>query len=387
MSNESPADLDKSEDVILPPIIVRKDPAHGVFARVVSQEAEGLAEWLLDDRIPFEVDVENATRLATPGHRTFLFFKRHPDTVREDILAGGFAVETEPGTPLTETSYREPVSSLLALDTPRRGEKVDYTAFGFTSEDVPELIRMALDGELHTGPVDSPVIFAPVHAWRVLGNLRAEEAIMPLLELLQRVDDEEDDWVSEDLPMAFAAIGPAAITPIAEYAADSSHGQWSRTAAMRSLTAIAKEHPDARDECVVRLGTQLEQFLCAPEEMNAFIICELIDLRAVELAPLMEQAFAAERVDEEICGDWEDVAIDLGLKAKRERPKRPNRLTEFSERAFDRALIEPFRAELERASDIVLVSDPVPYLAPPKAGRNDPCPCGSEKKFKKCCGR
>jgi SEC-C motif-containing protein len=23
----------------------------------------------------------------------------------------------------------------------------------------------------------------------------------------------------------------------------------------------------------------------------------------------------------------------------------------------------------------------------PKTGRNDPCPCGSGKKFKKCCGR
>lgn len=23
----------------------------------------------------------------------------------------------------------------------------------------------------------------------------------------------------------------------------------------------------------------------------------------------------------------------------------------------------------------------------PKVGRNDPCPCGSEKKFKKCCGQ
>jgi hypothetical protein len=26
------------------------------------------------------------------------------------------------------------------------------------------------------------------------------------------------------------------------------------------------------------------------------------------------------------------------------------------------------------------------YVAPPKVGRNDPCPCGSGKKFKKCCG-
>ncbi len=30
---------------------------------------------------------------------------------------------------------------------------------------------------------------------------------------------------------------------------------------------------------------------------------------------------------------------------------------------------------------------PAPPAAPPvKAGRNDPCPCGSGKKFKKCCG-
>jgi uncharacterized protein YecA (UPF0149 family) len=29
--------------------------------------------------------------------------------------------------------------------------------------------------------------------------------------------------------------------------------------------------------------------------------------------------------------------------------------------------------------------EPPPALAL-KAGRNDPCPCGSGKKFKKCCG-
>ena len=28
-----------------------------------------------------------------------------------------------------------------------------------------------------------------------------------------------------------------------------------------------------------------------------------------------------------------------------------------------------------------------PYRAPPKVGRNAPCPCGSGKKYKKCCGK
>jgi uncharacterized protein YecA (UPF0149 family) len=29
---------------------------------------------------------------------------------------------------------------------------------------------------------------------------------------------------------------------------------------------------------------------------------------------------------------------------------------------------------------------PVPVRVAPKVGRNEPCPCGSGKKFKKCCG-
>jgi SEC-C motif-containing protein len=29
---------------------------------------------------------------------------------------------------------------------------------------------------------------------------------------------------------------------------------------------------------------------------------------------------------------------------------------------------------------------PAPVVNPVKTGRNDPCPCGSSKKFKKCCG-
>jgi preprotein translocase subunit SecA len=30
---------------------------------------------------------------------------------------------------------------------------------------------------------------------------------------------------------------------------------------------------------------------------------------------------------------------------------------------------------------------PEPERASTKVGRNDPCPCGSGKKFKKCCGK
>ncbi len=46
--------------------------------------------------------------------------------------------------------------------------------------------------------------------------------------------------------------------------------------------------------------------------------------------------------------------------------------------------IEPDKAEDVSDMDRAL-RPPEPLIADPKVGRNDPCPCGSGKKFKKCC--
>ena len=135
---------------------------------------------------------------------------------------------------------------------------------------------------------------------------------------------------------------------------------------------------------MARLTVQLEKFAEQSETLNAFLISPLWDLRAVEAMPVIEGAFASGRVDESVLGDVEDVQIEFGLKAQREHPPRPNALTRLG---------DEFRAgmaaeELEQELDVL---DPgktinVPYIAPPKVGRNDPCPCGSGKKYKKCCG-
>ena len=44
--------------------------------------------------------------------------------------------------------------------------------------------------------------------------------------------------------------------------------------------------------------------------------------------------------------------------------------------------------EPEDISDLeLLLNTPTPAKAEKKIGRNEPCPCGSGKKYKKCCGR
>ena len=53
-----------------------------------------------------------------------------------------------------------------------------------------------------------------------------------------------------------------------------------------------------------------------------------MDLQVMEALPLMEQAFAAHCVDMMVTGDWEDVQIELGLKAERETARWQSNLTD-----------------------------------------------------------
>lgn len=50
--------------------------------------------------------------------------------------------------------------------------------------------------------------------------------------------------------------------------------------------------------------------------------------------------------------------------------------------------IELDRDKPEDTTDLDLLLNPQqPIVAEKKVGRNDPCPCGSGKKYKKCCDR
>ena len=288
------------------------------------------------------------------------------------------------------TPYQPPVSSLLSLGEPRDKTRHDYAALGLSQNAAPELIRMALDEQLHNASSNSLKVWAPIHAWRALAQLRAIEAIDPLLTLLRRADDHEGgDWVQSDLPEVLAQFGEEALKPLVNYLADAKHGEWARVAASKALSDMGETHPDLRPKCVVWLAAQLENFAEQTETLNAFLIVALADLDAAEAMPSIERAFASGRVDESIVGDLEDIQIEFGLKSQREHPRKPNRMTEFNKEFAElgekiRAL-EKENAELRSMINGMESDSEQPYLAPPKVGRNEPCPCGSGKKYKKCC--
>jgi hypothetical protein len=236
----------------------------------------------------------------------------------------------------TKQTYTEPVANLMALgDVRKEPEWRDYLAFGFTEADVPELCRMVLDDELYWADSETNEVWSAVHAWRALAQLTAESAVPALIERLGKMDNYDDEWAGEELPLVFGHIGQAALEPLRDFLADSHQDEWARSAAGRGLAEIGQRHPASRAECVAALSRQLEQFAGQEDNFNSFLIGDLIDLQGVEAAPVIERAFAANKVDVMVQGDWEEVQIALGLLAERQTPPPDYRALMAAQMGFD----------------------------------------------------
>jgi hypothetical protein len=220
--------------------------------------------------------------------------------------------------------YLPPLDALLALGRPEVDSRLtqpDYLAMGFTGEDVPELIRMATDAELADGDDDAAETYAGIYAWRMLALLRAEAAIEPLIGHLGETDDE---WALDELPEVLGMIGPAALEPLRAALARWSlqRESWVAGAAASGLVEVAARFPETRDAAVAALARQLRWWARHDPKLNTLLVADLVALRAVEAAPVIEEAFAADAVDTRwFADDWEDVQVALGLLPERITPR------------------------------------------------------------------
>lgn len=255
----------------------------------------------------------------------------------------------------------------------------DYVSLGFTIEHVDELIRMATDPELLNADENASEFWATVHAWYALGQLKATEAIAPLLDLHDQYP--YDRLFAEEFPKVIALMGVSAIPALKSYLGDTGKTEMTRSSALPCLEEIGLTH---RQECLAVFAEFLQQADESCKSLAGLVICSVIKLHAVEYIDIIRETFNRGCVDISIPGDLEDVEIALGLRDKRVTP-RPN-YNRYSPELLEQlqAIRERFGPEGSNSDDYI--EAPTVRL-PPKIGRNDPCPCGSGKKFKKCCLR
>lgn len=187
----------------------------------------------------------------------------------------------------------------------------DYvTEYSLTAEHIPALIRLATT--CSDASADDPAIYAQIHAWRALAQLRAVEAVQPLLDVQEELDERGDDWYLEEFHLVFGLIGPPAIEPMKTFLSDDTHTQFPREKAASGLCEIARRFPETRDEVIEILTAELNRH---GDEggLNGALVGNLLELQAVEAAESIERAFAANIVDPTIAGDWGNIRRELGV--------------------------------------------------------------------------
>ncbi len=274
----------------------------------------------------------------------------------------------ETTTEMSHLEMKDKINRLLEFGDPhtikKHGQWPDYLQYGFTDEDIPTLIELVTDPAFDDRSSDDNVIWVPLHAWRILGQLKSTEAIQPLIEMFDSWAD--DDWAIDELPKVIGMIGSSAIKPLAVYSKEKNHPEFALIIALDGLKEIAIVQPELRIEVL----DVYRQYMLEPDLtmglLNGLIMASLLNLKATELIDEIRKMFSQDCVDISVAGDLEDIEIDLGLRIKRTTPK-PN--YGIFPGLFNEMGNSPESFVREKT----------------KIGRNDHCLCGSGKKYKKCC--
>lgn len=243
----------------------------------------------------------------------------------------------------------------------------------------------------------------PLHAVKLLGMLADPRALPQLVNALIQAHEVDDDWIMDDLPTVFGRIGLPAISQLEEfihtYEGDNKLW-WSRSTAADGLVAIALHHPNEQE----RILTFLHGLFSKEDdtEFLSFAAGSLLDLGDPSSFPVLEEAFDRGIIDEYII-----KRDDLFIERVKPRGMYKNDLLSFydpeqlakrqarwdnEKEGRERYAAEKIEqreksiaTELKRLEIANTLNERNVLPISGKIGRNEPCPCGSGKKFKKCC--
>ncbi len=256
--------------------------------------------------------------------------------------------------------------------------------------------------------------FAPAletkHYWRhhfaiyLLAYFR-EPAAYPLFVQMgtlpgETLFDAIGDTVTEGYKRQLAAVCHGDARGIERLIDDPGLNEYVRTAAIGALEILFANGELDRDALVDCLGRLAKRWLDAaeageePSDATAWIWATLVwlaaDIDAQELVPTIRRAFELQLVDPWLGGDAQRFEHVMAEHRDRPEPYKPSPGVGLPGHPVDE--LEHwycFRTPVQRipeTPDRRSVVGRVPVRAATKVGRNDPCPCGSGKKYKKCCG-
>jgi hypothetical protein len=208
-------------------------------------------------------------------------------------------------------------------------------------------------------------------------------------------DELSGDMVTQSGFRILAGVFDGDLEPIKRLILNQAADEFGRSAGIGALAVLMAWAEVPRHIVVDYFGFLLREGLEGDDTHVLSSLCwSILDIEAVELIPDVRRAFDAELIDEQFISRKEvDEAEGAPPGA---------RLEEFRERwplIDDVARATSWWATFHDRDDVAEIVDEdgdldldveavaEPYVAPAKVGRNEPCPCGSGKKYKKCHGQ
>jgi hypothetical protein len=272
-----------------------------------------------------------------------------------------------------------PVGAILAAQANRAAM---VPAFLRTIDDLLEL----------RGPVNPDAIFFMFH---LLGEWREKTAYWPLAVLLRLPPDVLDSVlgaaVSETVHRVMAAVFDGEPEPLYQIIRDPEADEYVRAHMLHAIAMLTRSGELPREATAAFLQ---DCFAKLEPQRDCYVWSGWLDavawLGLTELKPLVQQAFQRGSIDPEwlTFKDFEEE-LQYAVDHPEAEPLNPDgNLTLFGETIEELSRWDAFK--LKVSSDEPAWAMPVGFGMPHRdplrnVGRNDPCPCGSGKKFKKCC--
>ena len=255
------------------------------------------------------------------------------------------------------------------------------------------------------------------HALHLLHELHAPEALDVYRRLLRLDSEATDFWFGDDLfeevPALLARAGQTRLPELLALLEEPELLLQHRLVVSDAIARLAREQPELRPAIgeflqrylrhLIAHAGQVAQLLPADTDAYGFgleeylggLLADVQDAGLRELEPELRELHRLGLVDESISGG----AADLNFTAPRPLAPSPNIFARYQHLRDlpdnyspfhpDAAAIAARRAEQEMKYAQLRreqLARQQPRQVPPKTGRNDSCPCGSGKKYKKCCG-
>lgn len=286
---------------------------------------------------------------------------------------------------------KEKIESILALPRPSLIEDLELVL-------KDSITRYSyFDKRYEEEEWDEETMSFAIHAFFLLGELRASESLNSIFEVLSQSNEYLElyfgDFLTEVLWEPMLKIAGNNLDACKAFMFRPGIQLYARGAFVTMAGQVALQQPERKKEVLKWFSELLEFYLsCSLDEnivdseLMAFIICDLIYIEGEELMPLIESAFDKNIVSTMICGSLSEIKEVFQDPPMYNYKKDMHSMIDRYEvitSTWD--IYDEEEGYSDFGYDDQYTSKPKPIVVDRKIGRNEPCTCGSGKKYKKCC--